>query len=154
MTDTRVQILTVSAVVQSIQLKNICWAQLCNLSKQKQRILDRQHCRPFILAKSIVSIMHDTRKIIRSSKEVQILLFVAVKIMYLPCVKRMVLKSSHGTPKLFNVFCQRGADGSNLSRSLCVWLHYTSFPLRIVSVAAVLKAPKPANKCRLKAQVQ
>ena len=130
MTETRVQILTVSAVIQSIQLKNICWAQLCNLSKLKQRILDRQHCWSFILAKRIVSIMHDARKIIRSSKEVQLLLFVAVKIVYLPFVKRMVLKRSHSTPKLFNVFCQRGANGSILSRCLCVWLHYSSFPLR------------------------
>ena len=144
MTETRVQILTVSAVVQSIQLKNICWAQLCNLSKLEERILDRQHCWSFILAKRIVSIMHDARKIIRSPKEVQILLFVAVKIMYLPCVKRVVLNRSQSTPKLFNVFCQRRANGNILSRSLCVCLHYTSFPLLTVSVAAVLQAPKPA----------
>ena len=48
--------------------------------------------------------MHDARKIIRSPKEIQILLFVAVKIVYLPCVKRMVLERSQSSPKLFNVF--------------------------------------------------
>ena len=87
----RIKILLTFAVVNAVKLKNISFTQFFDLSKLKHWILHWYHSWLVILGECVISVMHDTWKVVRASLIVHLLGFVAVEIMFLSYMDQFIL---------------------------------------------------------------